>query len=48
MNLQKRVISALNATNISGGLKRATQSDQAHTGCQTNCSAYDCSISQKQ
>lgn len=48
LSFKRQVISTLNAASIRGGLKRATQSDQAHTGCQTNCTAYDCSMSQKQ
>ena len=48
MTVNKRVISALNAANITGGYKRATQSDQQLTGCNTNCTAYDCSTMQKQ
>lgn len=45
MLLKKQVISALNAIEIKGGLQKATQSDQALTGCHTNCTA---GTSQKQ
>lgn len=48
MLVKKQTISSLNAINITGGLKRATQSDQAATGCQTNCKTDDCPTAQKQ
>ena len=45
---KRQVISTLNMMNIRGGLKRATQSDQAPTGCNTNCKTDDCPSAQKQ
>ncbi|WP_156168499.1 hypothetical protein [Kordia zhangzhouensis] len=46
MVFTKQVISALNMQQITGGL-RATQSDQALTGCHTNCQTDNCSTAKK-